>query len=160
MSIEALPCIICGTSLKNVWQDAENQPNDGVACTTRGNYGSTVFDPVLSGEFLEFNLCDPCLVKAGEQGRIYMARTAQPIAMGEWGIVGWYEAPYVPVTWHQGMPGYEDTIHVDDIEEFRSLGKKARLSPGLEDTVIARPATCSHEHCEWIKEEQRYDCER
>jgi hypothetical protein len=136
VSIEALPCLVCGKRLINVWQAAENQPNDGVACTTHSNYGSTVFDPVLSGEFLEFNLCDPCLVKAGEQGRIYMARTKRPITMREYGIVGWYEAPYVPVTWHQGMPGYEDMLEVDDIKEFRELGRKAHLFPDLEGTVI------------------------
>jgi hypothetical protein len=132
MSIEALPCIVCGTPLKNVWEDAENQPDGGVACSTRGNYGSTVYDPVLSAEFLEFNLCDPCLVRAGEQGRVYAARNAQPIVMDGYGTVGYYEAPYVPVTWHQGMPGYEDDIRVIDMEEFRELGPKAHLSPGLE----------------------------
>jgi hypothetical protein len=124
--------VVCGKVLKNVFEDAQNQPSDGVACTTHGNYGSTVWDPVLTGEFLEFNLCDECLVKAGEQGRIYVARNAQPIQMDGYGTVGYYEAPYVPVPWHQGMPGYEDDIHVSDMDEFRELGSKAHLSPGLE----------------------------
>ncbi len=112
MSVEALPCIICGTALKNVWEDAENQPGDGVACITEGNYGSTVYDPVLSGEFLEFNVCDVCLVRAGQQGRIYTARRARPVSMGDLGIVGWIKAPYVPVLWHQGLPGMDDWLQV------------------------------------------------
>jgi hypothetical protein len=44
MSIDALPCIVCGKHLVNVFEDAENQPADGLVITTHGNYGSTVFD--------------------------------------------------------------------------------------------------------------------
>jgi hypothetical protein len=138
MSVAALPCIICGTPLKNVWEDAENQPDGGVACITEGNYGSTVYDPVMTGEFLEFNLCDPCLVKAGEQGRIYTARRARPVAMADFGIVGYIKAPYVPVIWHRGMPGMDDTIHVEDLEEFRALGHGATLFPDLEEHLPER----------------------
>ena len=123
MSVEALPCIICGAALKNVWEEASNQPDGGVACTSRGNYGSTVYDPVLSAEFLEFNVCDPCLVKAGEQGRVYAARTARPVTLWNWGLIGYIKAPYSPVVWHSGMPGYEDTIEVSSREELQELGE-------------------------------------
>lgn len=136
MSIEALPCIVCGTRLKNVWEDAENQPSDGVAATTHGNYGSTVFDPVLTGEFLEFNLCDSCLVKAGNQGRVYMARTVRPVSMDGMGVIGYIKAPYAPVVWHEKMPGYEDLIEVEDLEEFHSLGHGATLSPGITEEML------------------------
>lgn len=69
MAKNALPCVVCGRTLRNVMDETDNQPSDGVVCQTRGNYGSTVFDS-FNGEKLEFNLCDPCLVKADEQGRI------------------------------------------------------------------------------------------
>jgi hypothetical protein len=136
VSIEALPCIICGTRLKNVWEDAENQPNDGVACTTRGNYGSTVYDPVLTAEFLEFNICDPCLVKAAGQDRIYAARTARPVHMTGAGLIGYIKAPYAPVYWRVGMLGYDDTITVDTYQEFIELGHDAQLAPGLTEDLV------------------------
>lgn len=135
MSVEALPCVICGEPLKNVWEDAENQPNNGVACTTHGNYGSTVYDPVLTGEFLEFNICDVCLVRVGQQGRIYTARTRRPVHMNDYGIVGSISAPYTPVLWHKGLPGMDDMIYVDDLEDFYALGHDARLFDGLEDLL-------------------------
>jgi hypothetical protein len=137
MSIEALPCIICGDTLKNVWEDAENQPSDGVACTTNGNYGSTVYDSILNGEFLEFNICDPCLVKAGEQGRIYTARTRRAVDLEEWGIIGSVSAPYVPVLWHQGLPGMEDgAIPVHSLEGIKVLGESFRYLEGLDESQI------------------------
>ena len=135
MSIEALPCVVCGKALRNAFEDAENQPSDGVACTTHGNYGSTVYDPVLTGEFIEFNLCDECLVRAGEQGRIYTARTRRPVFMTDFGIVGSIKAPYTPVLWRQGTPGYDDMIYVDDLEDFYALGHDAQLLHGLEDVL-------------------------
>jgi hypothetical protein len=136
MSIEALPCIICGIPLKNVWEEADNQPSDGVACTTNGNYGSTVYDPVMTAEFLEFNICDPCLVKAGAEGRIYAARVKVPIYMDGVGLVGWADAPYRPVVWHAGMPGYNDNIEIDDLEEVKTLGNNARLMPDITQELV------------------------
>lgn len=65
----ALPCIVCHKELNNVIEGADNQPNDGVACYTHGNYGSRVFDD-LGGHHLDFNICDECLIKASEQGRV------------------------------------------------------------------------------------------
>ena len=63
-----LPCIICRKRLMHVEhiEGIGNQPDDGVVCYTHGNYGSTVFDEV-AGHYLEFNICDECLVKAREQ---------------------------------------------------------------------------------------------
>jgi len=41
-----------------------NQPYGAVMCSSSGNYGSTVFDPVMGGQVeLVFNICDECLVK-------------------------------------------------------------------------------------------------
>lgn len=137
MSTEALPCIVCGRALKNVWQDADNQPSDAVAFTSPGHYGSTVFDP-MDGSFLEFNICDFCLVRAGEQGRVYAARTKRPVSMYGVGIIGWIEAPYAPVAWHEGLPGYDDLIEVESVAEFYSLGHGATMSPGLTEDMLTR----------------------
>jgi len=126
MSEHALPCLICGKQLRNVFADAGNQPYDGVVLTTSGNYGSTVYDS-FTGEFLEVNVCDPCLTRAGEQGRVLEARTRRPATLNGT-LVGWEEMPYTPVPWTAGMPGdgkgtldlWEDeldtlpaTIHLD-----------------------------------------------
>ena len=135
MSVEALPCIVCGKALRNVWETVENQPDGGVACATSGNYGSKVYDPGLTGEFIEFNICDECLVRAGAQGRVYTARTRRPAHMHDFGVVGSISAPYTPVLWHQGLAGYDDMIYVDDLEDFYALGHDARLFDGLEDTL-------------------------
>lgn len=46
-----------------------NQPLDGLAFSTGGAYGTTLFDP-MDGSTLEVNVCDPCLRKASEQRRV------------------------------------------------------------------------------------------
>jgi hypothetical protein len=78
-----LPCIICRKKLVHVEgrEGLGNHPDDGVACFSRGNYGSTVFDP-MDGHFLEFNICDGCLVKAREQGLIALG--IGPAALRIW----------------------------------------------------------------------------
>jgi hypothetical protein len=118
MPRQALPCIVCGRELLNVFADmVENQPDSGIACTSGGNYGSTVFDP-MNGEYLELNICDPCLTRAGEQGRVLTGRSRRPVAV-EGLLVGWerIERPLVP--WTAGLPGYgADTLNleVEDLE--------------------------------------------
>jgi len=112
MSIEALPCIVCGNTLRNVFPDeVQNQPSDGVAFTSSGNYGSTVWDQ-FDGSFIEINVCDSCLVEAGQRGRVMAGRDKRPVAV-EGMLVGWerIERPLVP--WTQGLPGYDDdTVHL------------------------------------------------
>lgn len=85
---EALPCIKCGKSLSNAVDHVENQPNDGVVCKTSGNYGSTVYDD-FDGKWLEFNLCDNCLVALGNHGLIkeveHIVRPQRP----EWKSETW-----------------------------------------------------------------------
>lgn len=62
-----LPCLICGSALEPI------TPGDWQPCATifraSGNYGSGVFDPD-DGTFLAVNVCDGCLAKAGEDGRV------------------------------------------------------------------------------------------
>lgn len=64
--MEALPCIVCGATLENVWPESDNQPSDGTAFSSYGHYGSTFFDPI-DGQQIEINVCDPCLVKNTEK---------------------------------------------------------------------------------------------
>lgn len=78
----ALPCICCGKQLpqdgprlkprqaRKGWTNG-NHPSDGVECSTRGNYGSTVWDEAcVSTKVLSFNVCDGCLTAAADKGRI------------------------------------------------------------------------------------------
>jgi hypothetical protein len=118
MAEYALPCLKCGRELRNVFPgDVENQPNDGVVLTTSGNYGSTVFDSLV-GDVLEVNICDPCLVEAGEKGRVLTYRRARPVAFENVGIVGRYDIPEpVYLTWNRDLPGSDEgTIHLEDEE--------------------------------------------
>jgi len=65
-----IPCIVCGTKLENVFQEMEsNQPNEATCLFTEGHYGDTFFDPG-SGEKLEVNICNPCMKKAWEEGKV------------------------------------------------------------------------------------------
>ena len=68
MSRLVSPCVICETILyspfPNIPEDeVGNQPDMAVACTTSGNYGSTVLDPVVDNIKLVFNICDNCLLE-------------------------------------------------------------------------------------------------
>lgn len=97
MAGKSFPCIICGKELESViMQDSdelEAQPHGGVMCQTYGNYGSTVFDP-FNG-MLAFNICDNCLVEAGEKGRVFLT----------------YK-PYVPIkyVYRQWRKGLENQV--------------------------------------------------
>lgn len=65
--MNALPCIACGQHLDGC--SVPNQPLDGLAFSSRGAYGTTVFDP-MDGSALEVNVCDGCLKAASLQGRV------------------------------------------------------------------------------------------
>lgn len=112
------PCIICGANLERVFTD-EGQPNDGVVCTTHGNYGSTVFDD-LTGEYLAFNICDSCLTDKAAEGRVMITRSSIPVQLDiQPGICGAYpvDRPYVP--WHVGMEPWDErfTVSTEEIVE-------------------------------------------
>lgn len=80
---EALPCIVCKTALSNI-DETGNQPSGGLAFTTPGHYGTTLFDP-MDGNLLEINICDPCLLEAGEGGRVFTtARAKSPRKYTKW----------------------------------------------------------------------------
>lgn len=108
----ALPCLSCGAELRNVEIGVDNQPMDGIYATTPGNYGSRVWDSI-NGEFLEFNICDDCLVLAGNRGRVWVARTQKPVTY-EGVLVGWATADYRPVPWRPGMEQLSDALAIDE----------------------------------------------
>jgi len=67
--MNSLPCLLCREPLEPCWDDQEQvQPNDGVVCTTRGNYGSRVLDNMSDESEVVFNICDACFVKAADAG--------------------------------------------------------------------------------------------
>ena len=101
MSEYGLPCIVCKTPLRNALNDVDNQPEDGVAAQTHGNYGSTVWDS-FHGEYLEFNVCDECLRAAGEAGLVHVAVDKQPLNY-EGFRVGYVDVTCFPVPWTPGM---------------------------------------------------------
>ena len=131
---QSFPCVICGRVLLRDMDDYEAQPREGVMCSTHGNYGSTVYDPVGSGEYLAFNICDPCLVEAGERGRLFATHSARPVKAyvgGYRSLVGWQrvaQRPYVP--WYRHMPDDGDELVIDLYED---LPEGVELNVPLED---------------------------
>ena len=81
-----LPCIVCGTAMENAFEneDVEPLPYRGTSFTSGGHYGSTVFDPVVSSqEYLRVNVCDVCMRKAAEAGRIWLCHPQYLVAPTE-----------------------------------------------------------------------------
>lgn len=127
-------CIVCGRELREVSPGySENQPSDGVVAIINGNYGSTVFDP-FDGTHLEVNVCDPCLVKAGEKGRVLSGRQRRPVTIDNL-LIGYEELSAPLVQWHQGIPAYGDTceLHEEDLEE--PLPKSIHIDPDALDAA-------------------------
>jgi hypothetical protein len=54
------PCVRCGRVL-TLAMEGETMPWAGTVFTAPGNYGSTVFDPIMGGEELMVTICDDCL---------------------------------------------------------------------------------------------------
>lgn len=126
---QSFPCLICGRILLREMDDYEAQPDSGVMCSTSGNYGSTVFDP-MNGERIYFNICDECFKKAGSTGALQITIEAVPITtstiymganhepkLGRPSIVGYRrtDRPFVP--WHPGM-ARDDATENMEIEEI------------------------------------------
>jgi hypothetical protein len=62
-------CIVCGDELDNETYKGrdgdlvEVHPMDGLHFRAYGNYGSVVFDPVMTGEYIDIAVCDQCIMK-------------------------------------------------------------------------------------------------
>ncbi len=67
---DKIPCIVCGKELDNWVYESSDQtfmievhPMNGLHFQTRGNYGSAIFDPVVTDERLDVAICDVCIMK-------------------------------------------------------------------------------------------------
>lgn len=62
-------CIACSKTLENLdytlrdGKSVEVHPMGGLHFRTYGHYGSTVFDPMGTGEYLDVAICDECVLK-------------------------------------------------------------------------------------------------
>jgi hypothetical protein len=108
---------VCGRELRNIFDDATNQPGDGTTFETHGHYGSTAFDP-MDGTYLEINVCDPCLTAARERG-VVLHGMDRKVVVCEGVGVGWTKAlrPLLPWTGDEPEQDYqrpgENVLEVD-----------------------------------------------
>jgi hypothetical protein len=65
-----IDCAVCGEELDNLQYDSretgkpiEVHPIGGLHFRTYGNYGSVIFDPIGTGEYLDIAICDLCIMK-------------------------------------------------------------------------------------------------
>lgn len=73
-------CIVCDRALFNAFPGPKvAQPWGGVAFTTRGNYGSQVYD---GGSVLQIHVCDTCFKSAAKRSLV-LVHTEQPIPQPE-----------------------------------------------------------------------------
>lgn len=118
---ETLPCLVCGERLFQSMPD-EPDPDGGVLCTTTGNYGSTVFDP-FDGERIRFNLCDKCLIAAGEAGRVVSGHPVQPVVHDDGDGERWTVGHITlddpgDVPWTAGLPARDTPVIGLEVEEL------------------------------------------
>lgn len=66
-----------------VENSADIQPSGGLHCRTFGHYGSTIFDPLGTGETLEFVICDECMETSIKAGLVYRGKQ---IAYNDWSV--------------------------------------------------------------------------
>ena len=68
-TVNKIPCIVCHKELNNLDYDmrggkrVEVHPMNGLHFRTYGHYGSTIFDPMGTGEYLDVAICDYCIMK-------------------------------------------------------------------------------------------------
>ena len=72
-----MKCIVCKRHLENFDNGEVNHPKGAVVFSARGNYGSTVFDP-MDETYLEVNICDGCLRLAGIDGAVLLGTVQTP----------------------------------------------------------------------------------
>lgn len=54
-------CFGCGKGLEHIAHFPNHQCQGATIFHANGNYGSTAWDPLLSGQALVINICDQCL---------------------------------------------------------------------------------------------------
>lgn len=136
----SVPCLVCGRELRPAYPEAaEAQPYGGTAFASSGHYGSTVFDG-SGGQWIEINLCDPCLRDGADRGRVLMATPpdASPpppsyalFAAGPVDIAGAVAAP--------AIPALAPVVVTDPVDSIRDVV----VEPDLW-AVSAGPCPCTH----------------
>jgi hypothetical protein len=64
-------CIKCDKQLQNQGVSDYN-PSGGIVFGSHGNYGCTVFDPVIGHQKLEIVLCDKCLTESANDFQVLL----------------------------------------------------------------------------------------
>lgn len=139
-----LPCLVCGATLRNVYDGADNQPSEGTEFRTYGHYGSTFWDS-LNGEQLVLNVCDACLKM--HKDRLGQQKRYVPLTHPYVGPVGklWVDRPLVAYTgnpddteygveWERMGTDIYDTVDTraewhDDIESIKAYVQKKEEEP-------------------------------
>ncbi len=71
-------CVVCGKGLKPSFEDSmddESPPGAATVFTSRGNFGSTMWDPSPSSDdYLQVTICDKCLSQAAATGRVLLCQ--------------------------------------------------------------------------------------
>lgn len=114
---EAIPCIACGERLERATEESDvDQPYAGTGFYSDGHYGSTVFDPVVSGDRLHIVVCDDCLRRAAEEQKVYTNVAYVVVEEADYVIVGrqWVHRPLVE--WTPGMEYDETRIRLEPEE--------------------------------------------
>jgi hypothetical protein len=64
-----ISCIVCSKELDNLEYEMSNNkkvevhPMGGLHFKSYGHYGSVIFDPMGTGEYLDIAICDLCIMK-------------------------------------------------------------------------------------------------
>jgi hypothetical protein len=64
-----ISCIVCSKELDNLQYEMQDgkqvevHPMSGLHFRSFGHYGSTIFDPMGTGEYLDVAICDLCIMK-------------------------------------------------------------------------------------------------
>lgn len=146
--MDSRPCLVCGRELW-LFQGQEFQCNDGVACSTVGNYGSRVFDGALTGDIIRFCICDDCMRALGKEERLFTTREKRHVLLDpdspwfedeeghkkqrEVGLLGWewLDRPYIP--WNANLTGWleEDCCYVKPEEVGKPRKNIEWYEPGV-----------------------------
>jgi hypothetical protein len=140
-------CIRCDRSLESVNGGGHNQPNLGTAFTSYGHDGS-MFDP-MDGSFLEINICNSCLIEAGNKNQVLAAHIDRNVYIpmlcrldnGDsrtvYSIIGTINTEnYSPVYWNYKLTSLnEDRFTIESTEELKSLWDRIESHFTLEQVI-------------------------
>lgn len=153
-----LPCIICETPLPGVDDEyvkrmteadeirplPANQPYGGTAFMSHGHYGSTAFDP-MDGQYIEINLCDPCLQEKAQRSFVLTGRSYRPVRVDGviWGTQK-FSSGEAPWTGNEEMENREYLdislsevmYYADDKNIGWNAGNRQKLQEWVDDAQL------------------------